>query len=79
MVDATAAQQRHPVSKLDPFCPAFLSDPYPFHEQLREAGPAVWLERYGVWAMARPRAGARCAEQLGNVLLERRRGPQRFP
>ena len=42
-----------PVSGLDPFSEDFLRDPYPAHEELREAGPVVWLERYGVWAMAR--------------------------
>src|SRR5476649_1632658 len=42
-----------PVSNLDPFSDAFLHDPYPHHETLREAGPVVWLERYGIWAMAR--------------------------
>jgi len=41
------------VSMLDPFSREFLTDPYPFHEQLREAGPVVRLDRYGVWAMAR--------------------------
>jgi cytochrome P450 len=40
-------------SAIDPFSREFLANPYPFHEQLREAGPAVWLERYGIWAMAR--------------------------
>ncbi|MGB6434977.1 MAG: cytochrome P450 [Bradyrhizobium sp.] len=42
-----------PVSTVDPFSHGFLGDPYPHHEALREAGPAVWLERYGIWAMAR--------------------------
>jgi 4-methoxybenzoate monooxygenase (O-demethylating) len=42
-----------PVSSVDPFSHAFLRDPYPDHEALREAGPVVWLERYGIWAMAR--------------------------
>jgi 4-methoxybenzoate monooxygenase (O-demethylating) len=42
-----------PVSSLDPFSNEFLSDPYPHHETLREAGPVVWLEQYGIWAMAR--------------------------
>jgi 4-methoxybenzoate monooxygenase (O-demethylating) len=42
-----------PVSILDPFSHEFLSDPYPHHEALREAGPAVWLAQYGIWAMAR--------------------------
>jgi cytochrome P450 len=38
---------------IDPFSIEFLSDPYPQHEQLRDAGPVVWLERYDVVAMAR--------------------------
>jgi 4-methoxybenzoate monooxygenase (O-demethylating) len=42
-----------PVSTIDPFSHAFLRDPYPHHESLREAGPVVWLEQYGIWAMAR--------------------------
>jgi 4-methoxybenzoate monooxygenase (O-demethylating) len=42
-----------PILDLDPFSDEFLSDPHRFHEQLREAGPVVRLERYGVWAMAR--------------------------
>jgi cytochrome P450 len=42
-----------PVSELDPFSEELLRDPYPAHDQLREAGPVVRLERYGVWAMAR--------------------------
>src|SRR5271156_753453 len=41
------------VSHIDPFCDEFLADPYPFHEALREAGPVVWLERYGIYASAR--------------------------
>ena len=42
-----------PVSTIDPFSHAFLNDPYPHHEAMREAGPVVWLEQYGIWAMAR--------------------------
>src|ERR1700693_4940158 len=42
-----------PISTIDPFSRAFLHDPYPHHESLREAGPVVWLEQYGIWAMAR--------------------------
>src|SRR6202789_2106767 len=41
------------VSHVDPFCDEFLTDPYPFHEVLREAGPVVWMERYGIYASAR--------------------------
>ena len=49
-IDATIDR---PVSTIDPFSHAFLSDPYPHHEAMREAGPVVWLEQYGIWAMAR--------------------------
>jgi 4-methoxybenzoate monooxygenase (O-demethylating) len=47
------ATLNRPVSTADPFSHVFLRDPYPHHEALREAGPVVWLERYGIWAMAR--------------------------
>jgi len=42
-----------PSLDVDPFSQEFLSDPYPRHERLREAGPVVWLARYNVVAMAR--------------------------
>ncbi len=42
-----------PASTIDPFSHEFLRDPYPHHEALREAGPVVWLEQYGIWTMAR--------------------------
>src|SRR6202162_860465 len=42
-----------PVSTVDPFSHAFLGDPYPYHQELREAGPVVRLEKYGIWTMAR--------------------------
>lgn len=42
-----------PASDIDPFSDDFLADPYPFHEALREAGPVVWLDRYGIFAAAR--------------------------
>jgi 4-methoxybenzoate monooxygenase (O-demethylating) len=49
-MDATVDR---PVSAIDPFSHAFLRDPYPHHESLRETGPVVWLEQYGIWTMAR--------------------------
>ncbi len=39
--------------ELDPFDDAFLTNPYPFHEQIREAGPVVFLSAYGIYASAR--------------------------
>ncbi len=42
-----------PRLEVDPFDDAFLENPYPFHEAIREAGPVVRLERYGIYASAR--------------------------
>jgi 4-methoxybenzoate monooxygenase (O-demethylating) len=42
-----------PHSSLDPFDDAFLADPYGGYAELRDAGPLVVLDRYGVLAMAR--------------------------
>lgn len=42
-----------PVIAADPFTPENLAAPHALHEQLREAGPVVYLERYGIWGMAR--------------------------
>jgi 4-methoxybenzoate monooxygenase (O-demethylating) len=44
-----------PVSDADPFSIDFFEDPHRIHDELREAGPVVWLGRYGVWAVARYR------------------------
>jgi len=40
------------VSDIDPFALDFLEDPYPYHHDLREAGPVVWLEKYCIFAPA---------------------------
>jgi cytochrome P450 len=42
-----------PVSPVDPFGDDFLAAPYPFYADLRDAGPVVWLEHYGIWTCAR--------------------------
>jgi len=42
-----------PFLELDPFSVEFLTDPYPFHQSLRETGPVLWLNKYGIFAMAR--------------------------
>jgi cytochrome P450 len=44
-----------PVLDDDPFDPAVLVDPSGFYERVRDAGPVVFLGRYGVWAMGRHR------------------------
>ncbi|HEV8020704.1 MAG TPA: cytochrome P450 [Candidatus Lustribacter sp.] len=40
-------------SHVDPFCDESLLEPYALHAELRDLGPVVRLEKYGVWAMAR--------------------------
>ena len=40
-------------SDADPFCAEYFDDPFPVQAALRDAGPAVWLSRYNVWAVAR--------------------------
>ena len=40
-------------SDIDPFSTEYLLDPYPFHEQLREAGPVVWLSKWNCWGTGR--------------------------
>ena len=52
-----------PTIDKDPYSTTFLIDPYPFHEELREAGPVAWLEAYDVWATGR-------YEQVREVLLD---------
>ncbi|HEY4614114.1 MAG TPA: cytochrome P450 [Citricoccus sp.] len=37
----------------DPFTLENISNPYPLHEKLREAGPVVWLEQHGCYAVTR--------------------------
>jgi hypothetical protein len=40
---------------IDPYSHEFLTDPFPDLKRLRDAGPAVFLEQYGIWAVARYR------------------------
>jgi cytochrome P450 len=49
--DVTASDV--PTIDVDPYAMEVLTDPYPFHHELREAGPVVWLEPHGVWATGR--------------------------
>jgi cytochrome P450 len=48
-----AAKPAVVTSDLDPFSQDYFDDPYPAQAELREAAPAVWLRRYGVWGVAR--------------------------
>jgi 4-methoxybenzoate monooxygenase (O-demethylating) len=37
----------------DPFSIEFFADPFPIHERMREAGPVVYLDKWGVYGVAR--------------------------
>lgn len=41
-----------PSLNFDPYAAEVLTNPYPHYEELREAGPIVWLERYGVYVVS---------------------------
>jgi cytochrome P450 len=43
----------HPTAAWDPFAEAVIDDPWPLYRELREAGGAVYLEQYDVWAISR--------------------------
>jgi cytochrome P450 len=49
----TGLPAAEPISPLDLWSSANLDDPYPAYRELRDLGPAVWLERHGVWAITR--------------------------
>ena len=53
MAEIAATPQDVPVITADPFLPENLMQPHALHEQLREAGPVVYLDQYKIWAMAR--------------------------
>ena len=42
-----------PTLDIDPFSNDFFENPHPFHEILREAGPVVRLNKWGVYGLAR--------------------------
>jgi cytochrome P450 len=42
-----------PISTLDPYSDQALLNPWPLYHELREMGPIVWLEKYGMFALTR--------------------------
>ena len=64
---------------LDPFDDAFLTDPYPFHEEIREAGAGRVSRRLRHLRLGPPRRGDEGPVGMGDLLLRRRRRPRRFP
>ena len=53
MTETAARPEGVPVITADPFSLEHLTEPHALHEQMREAGPVVFLDRYGIWGMAR--------------------------
>ena len=53
MTETTVTPEGIPVITADPFSLENLADPHALYEQLREAGPVVRLDSYGIWGMAR--------------------------
>ncbi len=53
MSETAVTPEGIPVISADPFSLENLTDPHVLHEQLREAGPVVFLDHYGIWGMAR--------------------------
>ena len=45
--------EKAPTSTLDPYTDQALLNPWPLYRELREMGPVVWLERYGMFALIR--------------------------
>ena len=43
----------HTASRVDPYSDEFLAEPWDDLTLIRDAGHAVWLDRYGIWAIAR--------------------------
>jgi len=48
-------ERRSPELDVDPYDEAVLESPYEIHAAIRNAGPVVYLKRYGVYAMGRHR------------------------
>ncbi|MBA5790979.1 cytochrome P450, partial [Escherichia coli] len=36
-----------PVITFDPYSDEVMSNPYPYYQEMREAGPLVWIQKYG--------------------------------
>lgn len=53
MMPAVADMNGVPSLDIDVFSDEFLIDPVPHFEPLRDAGPVIYLSRYGVYALAR--------------------------
>jgi cytochrome P450 len=48
---STTLAEKPPTSNLDPYADQALLNPWPLYRELRERGPVVWLEKYGMFAL----------------------------
>jgi hypothetical protein len=53
IMTAKSAPSEVPHLDFDPFSIEFFADPFPTHKKLREAGPVVYLDKWGVYGVAR--------------------------
>ena len=53
MADTDTLTAARPSSDIDPFSRENILDPYAWHQSLHDAGPLVWMTKYGVWGTAR--------------------------
>lgn len=53
MIEPVTRPEGVPVIATDPFSVENLMEPHTLHQHLREAGPVVYFDRYGMWGMAR--------------------------
>ena len=53
MAETDILKERKPVSALDPFSEESIRHPYDWNGDIRDAGPLVWISKYGVWATGR--------------------------
>ncbi len=67
-----------PTLDLDPYDEAFLADPFPFHAELRDAGPVVRLPSTGTLAVARYQEVRRVLSEWENFCSGRGVGIQDF-
>ena len=56
-----------PATDLDLWSDEVLADPYPAYRQLRDIGPVVWLNRYGIAAFPRFARGAHRSGPLAGL------------
>ena len=40
-----------PVIMFDPYSDEVMSNPYPYYQEMREAGPLIWMQKYGTYAV----------------------------